>query len=107
MSAPAVTKLPVPTSYPSGQATGWLPGELSPDGRDQARELGERRRDADAVFSSDLGRVPDLKSNWGAAYSTVLTVFVPTLRYAGVKEETLHKIVVDNPRRFLAFVPKT
>ncbi len=59
------------------------------------------------LLSSDLGRVPDLKSNWGAGYSTVLTVFVPKLRYAGVKEETLHKIVVDNPRHFLAFVPRT
>jgi predicted metal-dependent phosphotriesterase family hydrolase len=25
---------------------------------------------------------------------------------AGVKQETLHAILVDNPRRFLAFVPK-
>lgn len=44
------------TDNESGHATGWLPGELSADGREQARELGERRRDADAVFSSDLGR---------------------------------------------------
>jgi len=58
------------------------------------------------LLSSDLGRQPDLKSNWGAGYSTVATVFVPKLRYAGVKEETIHKILVDNPRRFLAFVPK-
>jgi phosphotriesterase-related protein len=58
------------------------------------------------LLSSDLGRVPDLKSNWGAGYSTVGTVFVPKLRYAGVKEETIRKILVDNPRRFLAFVPK-
>ena len=28
-----------------GIATGWLPGELSPRGRENARELGERRRD--------------------------------------------------------------
>src|SRR5882672_10370258 len=55
------------------------------------------------LLSSDLGRVQDLKSNWGAGYSTVGTVFVPKLRYAGVKEETIHKILVDNPRRFLAF----
>ena len=59
------------------------------------------------LLSSDLGRVQDLKSNWGAGYSTVGTVFVPKLRYAGVKEETLKKILVDNPRRFLAFVPKS
>lgn len=58
------------------------------------------------LLSSDLGRQPDLKSNWGAGYSTVATVFVPKLRYAGVTEETIHKILVDNPRRFLAFVPK-
>jgi alpha-ribazole phosphatase/probable phosphoglycerate mutase len=40
----------------TGHATGWLPGELSAAGRGQAVELGERRRDMDAVFSSDLGR---------------------------------------------------
>jgi 2,3-bisphosphoglycerate-dependent phosphoglycerate mutase len=36
--------------------SGWLPGELSDAGKDQALELGRRRRDVDAVFSSDLGR---------------------------------------------------
>jgi broad specificity phosphatase PhoE len=40
----------------AGIATGWLPGELSETGRGQALELGARRRDVDAVFSSDLGR---------------------------------------------------
>ncbi len=40
----------------AGIATGWLPGELSEVGREQALELGERRRDVDAVFSSGLGR---------------------------------------------------
>ncbi|GAA1548200.1 hypothetical protein GCM10009804_00670 [Kribbella hippodromi] len=39
-----------------GIATGWLPGELSAAGREQARELGVRRRDVDVVFSSDLRR---------------------------------------------------
>ena len=33
-------------------------------------------------------------------------VFVPKMRYAGVKEDTIRKITIDNPRRFLAFVPK-
>jgi predicted metal-dependent phosphotriesterase family hydrolase len=32
--------------------------------------------------------------------------FVPKLRKAGVKEKTLHTILYDNPRRFLAFEPK-
>ncbi|PYR33648.1 MAG: hypothetical protein DMF90_20100, partial [Acidobacteria bacterium] len=48
-----------------------------------------------------------LKSTWGAGYSTVTSIFVPKLRYAGVKEPTIRKILVDNPRRFLAFVPKS
>ena len=42
----------------AGLATGWLPGKLSPAGRDQARRLGDRRRNdsVDAVFTSDLAR---------------------------------------------------
>ena len=42
----------------AGIATGWLPGRLSATGREQARELGERRRDngISAVFTSDLAR---------------------------------------------------
>ena len=34
------------------------------------------------------------------------TVFVPKLKAAGASDEVLHRIMVDNPRRFLAFVPK-
>ncbi|GAA0946165.1 histidine phosphatase family protein [Nonomuraea longicatena] len=40
----------------AGVATGWLPGELSPLGREQAVELGRRRRDVDHVYCSDLRR---------------------------------------------------
>src|SRR3954465_14914226 len=39
-----------------GIATGWLPGELSPEGRRLAAEIGPRRQDVDVVFSSDLRR---------------------------------------------------
>jgi predicted metal-dependent phosphotriesterase family hydrolase len=35
-----------------------------------------------------------------------LTAFLPKLKAAGVDEQVLHRIMVDNPRRFLAFVPK-
>jgi phosphotriesterase-related protein len=58
------------------------------------------------LLASDFAHEQCLKSTWGAGYSTVVTVFVPKLRYAGVKEDTIRKILVDNPRRFLAFVPK-
>ena len=39
-------------------ASGWLDGQLSPLGRRQAKELGDRRADDElaAVFCSDLGR---------------------------------------------------
>jgi len=42
----------------SGIATGWDPGRLSPAGREQARLLGERRRNDGlaAIFTSDLQR---------------------------------------------------
>jgi 2,3-bisphosphoglycerate-dependent phosphoglycerate mutase len=42
----------------AGIATGWADGELSERGRQQAKELGERRADdgLTAVFTSDLGR---------------------------------------------------
>jgi 2,3-bisphosphoglycerate-dependent phosphoglycerate mutase len=47
-----------------GRATGWLPGRLSPRGRELARELGSRRRDDGiaAVFSSDLRRAAEAAS---------------------------------------------
>jgi broad specificity phosphatase PhoE len=42
----------------AGIATGWLPGELAPLGREQALALGGRIRDRrpDAIFCSDLAR---------------------------------------------------
>ena len=59
------------------------------------------------MFSSDLSTANQLKRNGGAGYAKTVTVFAPKLREAGVKEDMLHDILVDNPRRFLAFVPKT
>ena len=40
------------------------------------------------------------------AYRRTTSGFVPKLREAGVSDETIHMILVDNPRRFLAFVPR-
>jgi phosphotriesterase-related protein len=48
------------------------------------------------MFSADASR----------GYGKTLTVFVPKLKAAGASDEVLHRILVDNPRRFLAFVPK-
>jgi phosphotriesterase-related protein len=56
----------------------------------------------EAGFANHLMFSADASSG----YSKTLTVFVPKLKAAGVNDETLHRITVDNPRRFLAFVPK-
>ena len=58
------------------------------------------------LFSSDFSFASDLKRHGGPGYAKTVTVFVEKLRKAGVQERTLHSILVDNPRRFLAFVPK-
>ena len=42
----------------------------------------------------------------GPLYGRTKTVFAPKLVQAGVNEETVHAILYDNPRRFLAFVPR-
>ena len=59
------------------------------------------------LLTSDMGNPDHYQANWGHGYSSVLAQFVPKLRRAGVKETTIRKVLVDNPRRFLAFVPKS
>jgi phosphotriesterase-related protein len=56
----------------------------------------------DAGFADHLMFSADASSG----YSKTMTVFVPKLKAAGVSDQALHHIMVDNPRRFLAFVPK-
>jgi phosphotriesterase-related protein len=58
------------------------------------------------MFASDFSSARELKKNGGAGYAKTLTVFVPKIRKLGASDEVLRKIMVDNPRRFLAFVPK-
>lgn len=59
------------------------------------------------LLSSDFANTTQIKANWGNGFSTVLVQFVPKLRYFGVPETTLQKILVDNPRRWLAHRPVT
>ena len=59
------------------------------------------------LLSADGTSQQERKASGGPGYAKVLTVFVPLLRQIGVKEATIHRILVDNPHRFLAFVPKT
>ena len=66
----------------------------------------QTQRLANLMFASDLSAANQLKKNGGGGYAKTVTVFAPKLRAAGVSDEVLHGILVDNPRRFLAFVPK-
>jgi phosphotriesterase-related protein len=58
-------------------------------------------------LSSDFSNGKYLRKNGGPGIAMALTTFVPRLRRAGVNDATLRKILVDNPRRALAFVPTT
>jgi phosphotriesterase-related protein len=55
------------------------------------------------VLSSDFGGSRTIE---GPLFGRTKTVFAPKLTQAGVKEETVRAILYDNPRHFLAFVPK-
>ena len=57
------------------------------------------------LLSSDMGNERQFQRYYGHGWASVLMQFVPKLRFAGVPEDSIQKILVDNPRRFLAFVP--
>jgi phosphotriesterase-related protein len=58
------------------------------------------------MFAADISSAAQMKRNGGQGYAKTLTVFVPKLKAAGANDEVLRQIMVDNPRRFLACVPK-
>jgi phosphotriesterase-related protein len=58
------------------------------------------------LFSADVSSAAQTKRRGGTGYAKTLTVFVPKVKAAGVSDEVLRRIMVDNPRRFLAFVRK-
>jgi len=59
------------------------------------------------LLSSDFATGRALKKNGGPGIAQTVTVFGPMLLKAGVSQETLRHVLVDNSRRFLAFVPKS
>ena len=58
------------------------------------------------MIASDLSNIAQTKQSKGPGYARALTVFVPKLKEAGANEAVLKQIMNDNPRQFLAFVPK-
>lgn len=63
------------TDNETGKATGWLPGELSTAGVEQAKNLPSQVKDAsfEVVFCSDLGRAIDsARLGFGATHDIVI-----------------------------------
>lgn len=58
------------------------------------------------LLASDFSNPRGLKKNGGGGLGQAVTVFAPMLLKAGMSEAMLKSILVDNSRRFLAFVPK-
>ena len=58
-----------------------------------------------ALLASDFSFPASTKRQGGGGVARAVTKFVPMLRQRGVSEATMHEILVDNPRRFLSFVP--
>ena len=57
------------------------------------------------LLASDFAAAQDIQRNGGPGYAKTITRFVPMLREAGVTDDEIHAMTVDNPLRFLAFVP--
>jgi phosphotriesterase-related protein len=58
-------------------------------------------------LSSDFSNGKYLRKNGGPGIAMLMTTMVPRLRQAGVSDATLHQMLVENPRRALAFIPQT
>jgi predicted metal-dependent phosphotriesterase family hydrolase len=69
------------------------------------RQLVDRGYADHLLLSSDRCREVELKLLGGPGYAHVLRDFVPKLREAGFDEALLHRFLVENPARALAFEP--
>lgn len=53
------------------------------------------------VLSEDLTRKSHLSFKGGIGYSYIFETFIPMLRFAGLKQESLDKMLIHNPARIL------
>ncbi len=53
------------------------------------------------LLSQDVGQVAELRSRGGRGYTYLSETFLPGLRAAGVDDDTIHTLTVENPRRWL------
>lgn len=60
------------------------------------------------LLSADFGsNGAEFHRSGGAGFARTITAFVPMLQQAGVRDAAIRRITIDNPQRFLAFVPAT
>lgn len=68
---------------------------------DFIKELCEKGHGDKLLLSVDLTRRSHLAKNGGIGYSYLLDAFVPKLLEAGVSEETIRKLLIENPNKIL------
>lgn len=54
------------------------------------------------LLSEDICMLSHLKYRGGKGYGYILEIFIPMLKQRGVRDEQIHKMLVDNPARALA-----
>jgi predicted metal-dependent phosphotriesterase family hydrolase len=57
------------------------------------------------LLSQDVGQMTELRSRAGRGYTYLAETFLPALREAGVDDETIQTLTVENPRRWLTITP--
>lgn len=58
------------------------------------------------LLSQDVGQVAELRSRGGRGYTYLVETFLPSLRAAGVSEEMVSTLTIENPRRWLTISAK-
>jgi len=56
------------------------------------------------LIGQDVCTQFQLKKNGGGGFAFVSNLLIPALKAKGVRDEAIHRIMVDNPARALAFV---
>lgn len=66
------------------------------------RALVEQGHEGQILLSHDMGVAPELRYHGGRGFTYLSQVFLPRLRDLGISDEVIHRMIVDNPRRFLS-----
>ena len=65
------------------------------------KELVDKGLEDYILLSHDTCKFPQFKIHGGPGFVYISETVIPTLRDLGITEETINKIIRDNPRRWL------